>query len=145
MTQGRSSGSNGLAEQRLGDAGAEFLGDRDHLICRMQRAGTDQHRHLAASVQHIGGRRSSVSSGSRFAASAQPMPECTVPCCARRHLDRGSSCRSFGRMIAVTLRSAYAMRMARSIEMADLRRCRCLLDERAGDILEQARRSISCW
>jgi hypothetical protein len=46
---------SGLAEQRLGDAGTEFLGRLYHHIGRMERAGTDQHRNLAASIQHIGG------------------------------------------------------------------------------------------
>ena len=43
-----------LAEQRLGARRPEPVGDRDHLVGRVQRTGADQHCHLLAGVQHRG-------------------------------------------------------------------------------------------
>ena len=56
VTNGRSSGSDRLAQQRLGHAGAEPVRDRDHLVGRVQAAGADQHGDFLALVQHLGGR-----------------------------------------------------------------------------------------
>ena len=48
-------GQRRLAEQRLGDAGAEPVGDRDDLVGGLQRAGADEDRDLLAGVEHLGG------------------------------------------------------------------------------------------
>ena len=53
--EGQVVGQRRLAEQRLGDAGAEQVGDLDHLVGRAQGAGADQHRDPLAGVQHLGG------------------------------------------------------------------------------------------
>jgi hypothetical protein len=46
---------DGLAEQRLRDAGAEHLGRLDDLIGRVHRALADQQRDLVRSVEDLGG------------------------------------------------------------------------------------------
>ena len=43
-----------------------------------------------------------------------PMPECTVPCCRGGVSTASISCRSFGTMMQVTVRSTSAIRIARS-------------------------------
>lgn len=47
---------HGLAQQRLGDAGAEQLGHLDQFVVRAVGAGAGQDRDLGAGVEHVGGR-----------------------------------------------------------------------------------------
>jgi hypothetical protein len=47
-------GDRRLAEERLGDARAQHVGDLEHFGGRLKRARPDQHRHLVAGVQHVG-------------------------------------------------------------------------------------------
>ena len=48
-------GDDGLAEQRLRDAGSEHVGDGEHLVGRSQGPGTHEHRHPLAGVQDLRG------------------------------------------------------------------------------------------
>ena len=48
-------GQHRLAEQSLGDAGTEHLGDLHHLLGCAKCAGADQDRDFLARVQHLGG------------------------------------------------------------------------------------------
>ena len=132
-----------LAEQRLGDAGAEPVGDRDDLVGGAQRAGADQDRDLLAGVEHVGGAPQVGLVGHDLAAPRSRRRN--APCRAPRRLLVGISCRSLGRTIAVTRRSRQRDADGAVDEMAHLRRRGGLLDERAGHILEQAGRSTSCW
>ena len=45
----------GLAQQRLGDAAPEHIGEFDQFLLRTDRTGTDQHRDFRTRVEHIGG------------------------------------------------------------------------------------------
>ncbi len=47
-------GQHRLAEQRLGAAGLQTVGDGDHLVRGAERAGAHQHGHFLARVQHRG-------------------------------------------------------------------------------------------
>ncbi|MET3789163.1 hypothetical protein ABIC24_006859 [Methylobacterium radiotolerans] len=44
-----------LAEQRLGHAGLELVGHRDHLVGGVQRARAHEDRDLLAGIEHVGG------------------------------------------------------------------------------------------
>ena len=55
VTQGRSSGSAALPSSALATPAPQLVGDGDHFVGRLQRAGTDQDRDLLAGVQHLGG------------------------------------------------------------------------------------------
>ena len=128
-------GQRGLAEQRLGDAGAELVGDRDDLVGRVQRAGADQDRDLLAGVEHLGGAAQVALVGhdlGRGVADAG-MHRAVL---ARRLFVVGRSCRSFGKMSAVTRRSPMRDAHGAVDQMAHLRRRRGLLHEGAGDVLE---------
>ena len=48
-------GHRGAAVQRLGDAGAERVGDRDDLVERATGARAHEHRHALARVEDVGG------------------------------------------------------------------------------------------
>ena len=58
-----------LAEQGLGAAGAQLVGDRDDLVGRVERAGADQDRDLLAGIQHVGGAIEIASWGTIFGAA----------------------------------------------------------------------------
>ena len=73
----------------------------------------------------------------RRAASVKPTPEWTVPCSRGGARRRRSSCRSFGTMMQVTVRSASAMRTARSTRCAHLLGRRRHLHVLVRDVLEQ--------
>ena len=48
-------GQHGLAEQRLGTARRQPVGDGDHLVGGTKRAGADEHRNLLAGIEHLRG------------------------------------------------------------------------------------------
>ena len=108
-------GQRRLAEQRLGDAGAQLVGDGDDLVGRVQRAGADQHGDFLAAVQDVGGARAGrLDAGTmRGGRVADAGVDACRACAAGPR--RPSSCRSLGKISAVTRALAMAMRMARSI------------------------------
>ncbi len=110
----------------------------------MQRAGTDQHRNLAASIQHIGGTTQLCFVGQQVRhRRTDAGVHGTVR--VRRRLHRGLFLQIVGqddcRNLSVGLRDAHGA----VYEMADLGRCARLLDERAGNVLEQTLEVGSCW
>ena len=130
-------GQHGLTEQRLGDAGAQSIGDCDDLIGRVERARADQDRDFLAGVQHVGGlaqlalvgddfRRLIADARMQRAMGARRLLVFQVLQIVgkdqRRHppLGDGDAHRAIG-------------------QMAYLRRHRRGVDECAGDILEQRR------
>ena len=76
-------GQRGLAEQRLGGAGSEPIGDGDDFVGRVQRAGADQYRDFLAGVEHVGGaaqvaRRTARSSASNSRRRNAPCRACAA-------------------------------------------------------------------
>ena len=132
-------GERRLAEQRLGDAGAERV--RDLQRPRRRRASApcaDEHRDLLARVQDLGGplagrRRSARSRGARVA-RARVHRAVRV---GRLAAQRPTPARSLGMMIAVTVRSVERDPAGAVDEVADLRGLGRHLHVLVRDVLEQ--------
>ena len=119
----------------MAHARAQLLGDRDHLVGRPQRAGSDEDRDLLPAFSTSAARRRSASNGVPRA-SRSPRPNAkfraraAAPVWLFLQIVRQHDCRD----------PPLAQRDANGAvdQMPHLRRRRRLLHERAGDILEHA-------
>ena len=124
-TNGRSSGSDRLAEQRLRHARAEQLRDLDDLVGRRRARPAPTSIATRSPALRISAARSqvAVAAGRRAAArSRRPSGSCRARAAAAR--PRPAPATSFGTMMHVTVRWPSAMRMRPVDEVADLRRRR---------------------
>ena len=117
----------GLAEQRLGDAGAEDLGDLDDLVgrarARPRRPASRPARRRSAPRP----RAEVVARRARCAAARSRCPEWIVPCARGGCSTASSSWTSSGTMMQVTVRSAMRDAQRAVDQVAHLlgRRCTC--------------------
>jgi hypothetical protein len=89
--------------------------------------------------------RSRSSSVGTTRGSVKPVPECTVPCLCGGSFTAGSSWRSLGRMMQVTVRCASAFRMARSTRWRSCAALDAVCTYSWATSLKRAWRSTSCW
>jgi len=127
-------GQHSLAQQRLGHPCAEFFRSRNDLLGGLQRAGPNQYRHLAPSVEHVGGALQVLVEGDYFGLAVAN---------AGMHRAMGSGRLVVGQVLQIVGQDdggdpALTDRGAHSAveQVADLFRRGCLLDEGTGHILE---------